>query len=106
MRLPTSAERGRPRAQLAFTLAVAALGWAALAATAFVDAPVSAVGGPWLFAIFVATILAARSMAFRLIPESVLSLDSAFFVVAAMCLGSVPAGRMVALALTVDSLLR
>jgi diguanylate cyclase (GGDEF)-like protein len=96
---------GHPRAQLGFTLAIAALGWGALAATAFVDTPAVA-GGPWLFALFVIVILAARTMAFRLVPESVLSLDSAFYVVAATCLGALPAGRLVALALTLDSLLR
>ena len=101
------AERGRPRAQLALTLAVASLGWGALAATAFVpELATPAPGGAWLFALFVTVILAARALAFRLVPEAVLSLDSGFYVAAAMCLGSVPAGRLVALALTIDSLLR
>src|SRR5689334_773754 len=59
-----------------------------------------------MFALFVVVILAARSLAFRLVPESVLSLDSAFFVAATMCLGALPAGRMVGLALTIDALVR
>jgi diguanylate cyclase (GGDEF)-like protein len=105
MRLPTS-DRGRPRAQLAFTLAVAVLGWGALIATAVVRAGTYEPGGPALLAIFIGTILAARTMAFRLVPESVLSLDSAIFVAAAMCLGPVKAGWLVAIALTVDAAAR
>jgi len=106
MSLPPG-DRAHPRAQLLFTLVVACLGWGALAATALVpELRVPAPGGPGLFVLFVTVILAARTMAFRLVPESVLSLDSAFYVAAAICVGSVPAGRMVALALTLDALLR
>jgi len=94
------------RAHLGFTLAVGALGWGALAATAFLPVDAAPASAPLLFVLFVAVILAARAMAFRLVPESVLSLDSAFYVVAAICLGAVPAGRLVALALTIDALLR
>ncbi len=100
-------DRARPRAQLLFTLIAAAIGWGALLASSYLPgASASSPGGPSLFALFVVVILAARMMAFRLVPESVLSLDSAFYVAAAMCLGSVTAGRMVALALTVDALIR
>ena len=107
MSLLPPGERAHPRAQLLFTLIVAAVGWGALAVTAFVpELQTPAPGGPWLFALFVTVILAARTLAFRLVPESVLSLDSAFYVAAAMCLGAVPAGRMVALALTIDAMLR
>ena len=58
------------------------------------------------FALFVIVILAARGMAFRVVEEAVLSLDSAFYVAAAFCLGAVPAGRMVAFTLTLDALIR
>jgi diguanylate cyclase (GGDEF)-like protein len=106
MSLP-SGDRARPRAQLLFTLILACLGWGALVATAFVpDLREPAPDGPWLFVLLVAVILASRRLAFRVVPESVLSLDSAFYVAAAICVGSVAAGRLVALALTTDALLR
>ena len=53
--------------------------------------------------LFVVVILAARALAFRLVKGSVLSLDSAYYVAAALCVGSVNAGRLVALALTLDA---
>jgi len=53
--------------------------------------------------LFVVVILAARALAFRLVEGSVLSLDSAYYVAAALCVGSVEAGRLVALALTLDA---
>src|SRR4029453_13624613 len=102
-----SGDRARPRAQLLFTLVMACLGWGALAVTAFVpDLRAPAPGGPWLFVLLVTVILASRRLAFRLVPESVLSLDSAFYVAAAICAGSVSAGPMGAPALTADRLLR
>ncbi|MBA2538366.1 MAG: sensor domain-containing diguanylate cyclase [Deltaproteobacteria bacterium] len=58
----------------------------------------------WI-ALFVAVILAARLLAFR-IEGSVLSLDSAYYVAAALCVGSVGAGRLVAVALTIDASVR
>ena len=54
-------------------------------------------------ALFVIVILAARALAFRLVEGSVLSLDSAYYVAAALCVGSVEAGRLVAIALTLDA---
>jgi diguanylate cyclase (GGDEF)-like protein len=66
----------------------------------------SGADGPWAFGLFLGVILAARGLAFRLVPDSVLSLDAPFYVAAALCLGPAPAGRLVALALTLDSLLR
>ncbi len=53
--------------------------------------------------LFVVVILAARALAFRLVEGSVLSLDSAYYVAAALCVGPVEAGRLVALALTLDA---
>jgi diguanylate cyclase (GGDEF)-like protein len=58
---------------------------------------------PLWIALFVIVILAARALAFRLVEGSVLSLDSAYYVAAALCVGSVGAGRLVAIALTVDA---
>src|SRR5207253_2278065 len=55
---------------------------------------------------FIIVILAARALAFRIVEGSVLSLDSAYYVAAALCVGSVEAGRLVALALTVDATVR
>jgi diguanylate cyclase (GGDEF)-like protein len=57
-------------------------------------------------ALFVVVILAARALAFRLVKGSVLSLDSAYYVAAALCVGSVNAGRLVAIALTLDAAVR
>jgi diguanylate cyclase (GGDEF)-like protein len=58
---------------------------------------------PLWIALFVVVILAARALAFRLVEGSVLSLDSAYYVAAALCVGAVGAGRLVAIALTVDA---
>ncbi len=41
-----------------------------------------------------------------MLPQVVLSLDTGFYIAAALCLGSVNAGRLVALALTLDALIR
>lgn len=61
---------------------------------------------PLWIALFVVVILAARALAFRLVEGSVLALDSAYYVAAAMCVGAIGAGRLVAIALTVDASLR
>ena len=58
------------------------------------------------FAMFLIVIVAARAMATRLLPDTAVALDSGFYVAATICLGSVPSGRLVALALTVDSVWR
>ena len=58
------------------------------------------------FAMFLFVIVAARAMATRLLPDTAIALDSGFYVAATLCLGSVASGRMVALALTVDSVWR
>jgi diguanylate cyclase (GGDEF)-like protein len=59
----------------------------------------------WI-ALFIAVILAARALAFRLVEGSVLSLDSAYYVAATLCVGSFAAGRIVAAALTLDAAAR
>ncbi|MEO7733784.1 MAG: sensor domain-containing diguanylate cyclase, partial [Kofleriaceae bacterium] len=90
-----------------FTIALGLAGWSVViglpAAGVFPEAtPTSAV---WV-ALFFAVILSARALAFRLVEGSVLSLDSAYYVAAALCVGTAGAGRIVAVALTVDAAAR
>ena len=59
----------------------------------------------WI-ALFIVVILAARALAFRMVESSVLSLDSAYYVAATLCVGAFGAGRIVAVALTVDAAAR
>jgi len=96
----------RPPAQLAFTLLVGVLGWGVLAAWSILAPAPSVHDGPLTFAVFLVVILTTRAMAFRIVPDSVLSLDTGFHVAATAALGPLPAGRLVALALTLDSLVR
>ncbi len=90
----------------AFTIALGLLGWAvviglpALGWLPVAPAPALAI------VVFVTVILAARALAFRLVEGSVLALDSAYYVAAALCVGAVEAGRLVALALTFDAFVR
>lgn len=106
--LVTSPRGDSALGHLVFTLVLGVLGWAAiLAATYFPElAPVQPPVGRLAFVLFLGVIVAARAMAARLSTDSVLSLDSGFYVAAAVCLGSVSAGRLVGLALTLDSLFR
>ena len=90
----------------AFTIAVGVIGWSVV-----VGLPIAGVlpdpeptAALWI-ALFVTVILAARLLAFR-VEGSVLSLDSAYYVAAALCVGSVGAGRLVAVALTIDASVR
>ena len=90
-----------------FTIAVGLLGWGvvlALPALGLVPPP-EPTAALWI-ALFVIVILAARALAFRLVEGSVLSLDSAYYVAAALCVGSVGAGRLVGVALTLDASVR
>ncbi|HUQ08359.1 MAG TPA: diguanylate cyclase [Kofleriaceae bacterium] len=97
----------RPSAQLGFTLLVGAIGWGVLAGWALDASSVAPTHhGPVTFAVFLLVILATRAMAFRIVPDSVLSLDTGFHVAAAAALGPIGAGLLVALALTVDSIVR
>jgi diguanylate cyclase (GGDEF)-like protein len=87
-----------------FTIVLGILGWAVvllLPALGVLPAPTRT--DPLWIALFVIVILAARALAFRLVEGSVLSLDSAYYVAAALCVGSVGAGRLVAIALTLDA---
>jgi diguanylate cyclase (GGDEF)-like protein len=90
-----------------FTICLGVLGWGVLLvlpALGFLP-KASSTDALWI-ALFVIVILSARALAFRLVAGSVLSLDSAYYVAAAMCVGAVTAGRLVAIALTIDASLR
>ncbi|HET9988807.1 MAG TPA: sensor domain-containing diguanylate cyclase, partial [Kofleriaceae bacterium] len=90
----------------AFTIAVGLVGWfVVIGLPALHAVPHDAPSGPLSIGMFVTVILAARALAFRM-EESVLSLDSAYYVAAALCVGTVEAGTLVALALTVDASVR
>ena len=95
----------RPSAQLAFTIALTALGWGVLVGHGVHAGGVADRAGPVAFLGFVAVVAAARALAFRVGP-SVLSLDSAFYVAAAVAVGPVAAGVMVAVTLSADALAR
>jgi diguanylate cyclase (GGDEF)-like protein len=95
------------RAGQVFTIALGILGWGvvlALPAAGVLPEP-EPTAALWI-ALFVIVILAARALAFRLVEGSVLSLDSAYYCAAALCVGSVGAGRLVAVALTLDASIR
>src|SRR5512146_605239 len=88
----------------AFTIGLGIVGWfVVLAFPALGIMPADAPSGPVAVALFIIVILAARALAFRLVEGSVLSLDSAYYVAAALCVGTIEAGRLVALALTLDA---
>lgn len=92
------------RAGHLFTIGLGVLGWGVvllLPALGWLPGPTRT--DPLWIALFVIVILAARALAFRLVEGSVLSLDSAYYVAAALCVGSVGAGRLVAIALTLDA---
>lgn len=94
---------------LAFLVLLGLGGWALLLAARYAGWS-GAPAGPDIatvpFLIFLLVIVAARGMAFQLLPRNVVSLDSAFYVAATVCLGAVNAGLLVALALTLDTLIR
>ncbi|MFN0251151.1 MAG: diguanylate cyclase [Kofleriaceae bacterium] len=95
------------RAGHLFTIGLGVLGWIVVFAfPVFGILPEPTKTDPLWIALFVIVILAARALAFRLVEGSVLSLDSAYYVAAAMCVGAIGAGRLVAIALTVDASLR
>ncbi|HUS26890.1 MAG TPA: hypothetical protein VMZ53_00220, partial [Kofleriaceae bacterium] len=87
-----------------FTIALGIIGWLivlVLPLTGLV--PVDEATPALPIMMFVLVILVARALAFRLTEGSVLSLDSAYYVAAALCVGTAEAGRLVALALTLDA---
>ncbi len=87
-----------------FTILLGLLGWTVVVALPALDVVPDAAhtDGLWI-ALFVIVILAARALAFRLVEGTVLSLDSAYYVAAALSVGPVSAGRLVAIALTIDA---
>lgn len=100
-------ERGQTH--LLFMAFFGLLGWGALIAATYIPAfgpPGVRATDTLSFSLFLLVIVASRSMAFRMLPETLVSLDSAFYIAAVVCLGSVTAGRLVAIALTLDALLR
>src|SRR4051812_24902004 len=83
-----------------FTIAVGLAGWFVVLGLPGLHVVAHDVpSGPFSIGMFVTVILGARALAFRL-EESVLSLDSAYYVAAALCVGTIEAGTLVALALT------
>ncbi|MEO8549737.1 MAG: sensor domain-containing diguanylate cyclase [Kofleriaceae bacterium] len=104
---PAAAPPPRRTAGHAFTIVLGILGWfVVVGMPALHLVPHDVPSGPLPIAMFVVVILGARALAFRLVEESVLSLDSAYYVAAALCVGKVEAGTLVALALTVDASVR
>ena len=88
----------------AFTIAVGLVGWFVVLGLPLLGWIPAAPLTPALpIILFVLVILTARALAFRLVEGSVLSLDSAYYVAAVLCVGTVEAGRLVALALTLDA---
>jgi diguanylate cyclase (GGDEF)-like protein len=96
----------RPAGHL-FSIALGLAGWAVvLGLPALGVLPEPTPTPPLWIALFIIVILAARALAFRMIEGSVLSLDSAYYVAATLCVGSVGAGRIVGIALTLDAAVR
>jgi diguanylate cyclase (GGDEF)-like protein len=90
-----------------FTIALGLAGWAVvlgLPALGVLPQPTPTTA-LWI-TLFIVVILGARALAFRMVEGSVLALDSAYYVAATLCVGSVGAGRIVAVALTVDAAAR
>jgi len=93
-------------AHVVFMAGFGLVGWMALLTASFATGvgtrPVSALD--WV--VFLVVIAGTRLLAFRMLPETPVSLDSAFYIAAIVCLGSLPAGWIVASALTFDAFLR
>ncbi len=108
MKLTLQFGRSRPLA-LVISALLGAVGWGFLAVATYRPGfgPETVTQPDVLaFAMFLIVIVAARAMATRLLPDTAVALDSGFYVAATICLGSVASGRLVALALTVDSVWR
>ncbi len=86
-----------------FTIALGVLGWIVVLGLPQVVTLAPQHTSASSIALFITVILAARVMAFRLAEGSVLSLDSSYYVAAALCVGPMAAGRLVAVALTIDA---
>ncbi|RMH36052.1 MAG: sensor domain-containing diguanylate cyclase [Deltaproteobacteria bacterium] len=94
---------------VAFTMALAVLGWGLLAAATVIPgwAPASARASDAVaVAAFLLVIVVARRMALPMLPQVAVSLDTGFLIAAAVCLGSVTSGWLVAVALSLDAFVR
>jgi diguanylate cyclase (GGDEF)-like protein len=90
-----------------FTIVLGVAGWAAVLVLPELAGLPRPAATPLLWiGLFIVVILAARALAFRIVEGSVLSLDSAYFVAATLCVGAFAAGRIVAAALTLDAAAR
>ena len=89
-----------------FTIALGVLGWGVVVGFPALAGVHVTPSGLLPVGLFVIVILAARALAFRLVEGSVLSLDSAYYVAAALCVGTAEAGMLVAVALTLDAFAR
>ena len=89
-----------------FTITLGVVGWVAVIGLPFLGVMPAPAASALPIALFVIVILASRALAFRLVEDTVLSLDSAYYVAAALCVGSIAAGRLVAVALTLDAAVR
>jgi diguanylate cyclase (GGDEF)-like protein len=100
--LPVAPARKRTAGH-ALTIALGVIGW-----TVVLAGSLTAHSAPSALSVvlFIVVILAARALAFRLAEGSVLALDSAYYVAAVLCVGTFEAGRLVAVALTVDASVR
>jgi hypothetical protein len=89
-----------------FTIALGLAGWTVVVGVPELRGLQSPQTPVLWIAMFIVVILAARALAFRPASDSVLSLDSAYYVAAALCVGSFAAGRIVAVALSLDAAAR
>jgi diguanylate cyclase (GGDEF)-like protein len=87
----------------AFTIGLGLIGWCVVLGVPFVAGVPRHAANALSLVLFVVVILAARALAFRLVAGSVLALDSAYYVAAALCVGPLQAGMLVGIALTVDA---
>jgi diguanylate cyclase (GGDEF)-like protein len=106
---PVSESVRRPPAPyLAFTAVLGLAGWGFLAYVALTGAGPESIARPDYLSVvlFSVVVIAGRLGAVRTVANQVLALDGAFYVAAAVCLGSVVAGWLVATTLTADALVR
>jgi diguanylate cyclase (GGDEF)-like protein len=88
-----------------FTIALGIAGWIGLGIPTLLGLGGEHTSASWM-ALFFFVILASRALAFHPVKGSVLSLDSAFYVAAVLCAGPIQAGRLTAVALTLDASVR
>jgi diguanylate cyclase (GGDEF)-like protein len=93
-------------AHVVFMVAFGVLGWMALLTATFATGLGTHAVSPLAWVVFLLVIVGTRGLAFRMLPETPVSLDSAFYIAAVVCIGAVPAGWLVAAALTFDAFLR